>query len=493
LLGLLVEMLLALLGLGVLSRPARELRLLAITGVSLALRFAVGMALYLVSLYHLPIFRGLQTPGGFWTFSIDASTYNGYAHQVAAFLSGGGTFPVFDELVAPTAWFFGWVYWLFGAGPPQGLLANAALASACAPLAFYAGRFLRWPTERALIAAFLVGFWPSTFAWSGQVMKDPLQWFAVLCIVAGAAAFLRPQLDWRTFASAVAFLVAGELIASRVRSYLTPIWLVVLLVGAACFVIANRQRPRYASGRAALFVSLLTLVNIPSYSAYLSAADFARPMLAAVPGSTLASGQRRSPANPSTLVSSLPPSQVYSPDQCAPAFPLLYEREGFVAWGGATLTGGNLVSCEDVLRFVPKALELIFLAPVPTDWLQPGETTGVGRQLAALDAVVLWLLVPGLAVGALASFARPTPMRVALCLYVVLVALTMGIAVANFGTLFRLRMQVLLPAVLIAVDGWSIIRAWVASHAKHRASPQQVVKSETSQLVDRAGMQTLAQ
>jgi hypothetical protein len=31
--------------------------------------------------------------------------------------------------------------------------------------------------------------------------------------------------------------------------------------------------------------------------------------------------------------------------------------------------------------------------------------------------------------------------------------------VTNFGTLFRIRLQVVLPAALLAVDGWSILLA----------------------------------
>src|SRR5689334_14279998 len=95
-------------------RPSREVPLYVLTAAALIARLAVGMGLYLISLWELPLFRDLQMAGGFWKFAIDAITYDIQARQVATYLAGQGELS--GEL-DPLVWFFGRIYSLFGAGP----------------------------------------------------------------------------------------------------------------------------------------------------------------------------------------------------------------------------------------------------------------------------------------------------------------------------------------------------------------------------------------
>ncbi|MGH2363224.1 MAG: hypothetical protein ACRDHX_01060, partial [Chloroflexota bacterium] len=163
-----------------------------------------------------------------------------------------------------------------------------------------------------------------------------------------------------------------------------------------------------------------------------------------------------------------PPTVRLTSNPCAILRPLLDARTGFDNSGGASLIDSTLQfhSCLEVLAYAPRALELTFLNPTPNLWLHPGGSTGAARYLSALDALLLWLLLPGLTVGVVHAVVRPTAMRIALAVFVVLLGFALGFAVSNFGTLFRLRLEVILPATILAVEGWALILAWLAARLR---------------------------
>ncbi|MHB8620075.1 MAG: hypothetical protein ACYDAG_10995 [Chloroflexota bacterium] len=134
--------------------------------------------------------------------------------------------------------------------------------------------------------------------------------------------------------------------------------------------------------------------------------------------------------------------------------------------------GQKFPTCSAVFAYAPRAFALTFLDPTPRQWFQPGGSTGDARYLAAVDAVMLWLVLPGLLVGLLHAIYRPKAVRVALAVYVVVLGFALGFAVTNFGTLFRLRLEVILPAVILAADGWALLLGWVGPAGLRRFSPR---------------------
>jgi hypothetical protein len=108
----------------------------------------------------------------------------------------------------------------------------------------------------------------------------------------------------------------------------------------------------------------------------------------------------------------------------------------------------------------------------PTSGLRSGSTTGIWRQLAALDAMVMWLILSGWLVASLRAIVRPAPLRLALLVYVGLAGLSVAIAVANVGTPYRLSLQVLFPAVLPATEGWAFLRARALARQMRAVAPR---------------------
>jgi len=156
-------------------RTSRHQQLARVVLLSYSVRVALGIVLYVVSLWKWPILRSLQVDHGFWSFGPDCGVYHYFGQQIADAWRKGIELPdtVFGfEYFALVAA----VYRLLGPHPLFPIVVNCALAAGTGLLAYLISR--RFLEERAaIVSAALVGFWPSTFIWSAQLLKDPLSWF----------------------------------------------------------------------------------------------------------------------------------------------------------------------------------------------------------------------------------------------------------------------------------------------------------------------------
>src|SRR5712691_7937532 len=84
----LLELLLVGGALGLLAASTRSRPVLAITGLSFGLRLLIGQGMFLVSLFGLPIARGLQRPGGFWALAPDAAVFDAESRLASSMLIG---------------------------------------------------------------------------------------------------------------------------------------------------------------------------------------------------------------------------------------------------------------------------------------------------------------------------------------------------------------------------------------------------------------------
>jgi len=573
----------------------RLVRLLTMS--SFVLRVAIGQALFLISTLHLPIAATQQIGGGFWAFALDAKGYDEEARQVMQFLLRRGSLP---NIVHGFAWFPGVVYTVFGATPSSMLLLNAAMSAAVIPLVWSIALHVGKQRSSALLAAAAVGFWPSSFAWSSQLLKDPLQWLCLFIVLASLSVLLSSLLgnpvDRQKYRLATFGFLAGGLILAAIRGdYETPMLALVTIAALALTVIQRALRggaipfrsvsgvlllmfagavptmvpsvraklaPYFAPPPPKLVVSteaaatgdsvtvswtgdrnagprdqiglfpqrgvdsslisweFLSCSQVPGYFAESGSCPFTLPPDSGVyefrlrlnsDGDVIAIsapvvvGAPAKPALPSIAVATPSPlistvlravaesnEQPTEPAAVAPdASPhpagsgvepsgqgvrnaargcpvlgrLVSARAGFVGSGGGSQIDPDLEfrGCTDVLAYMPRAWELTFLAPLPTDWLQPGSTVGSIRFAASIDAVLQWVLLPGLLVGAALVLKHPSGIGVALLIYVAILSFALGFAVSNFGTLFRLRLQVILPACIVAAHG-SVQLAQMCAH-----------------------------
>jgi len=139
-------------------------------------------------------------------------------------------------------------------------------------------------------------------------------------------------------------------------------------------------------------------------------------------------------------------------------------RSGFARTGGRSAVDADveLVGYGDMLRYLPRAVANVLFAPYPSQWLDRGGSTGPFKALSAMEAVLLYVLIIPLVVGLGIIVARGSPDALYLAVFVTTMVVLLGLVVTNVGTLFRLRLESLLP--LFAAGGLGC--AWLVSRRR---------------------------
>ena len=394
------------------------------------LRCALAVLLFIVSAYQLPVLENLQLGQGFWAFAPDSRTYHLHAVEIADALRAGTEIPpLFDTSGEPVSsprdffLFTAFLYRVLGAHALYVPLLNAVFWSAVSILSYGLARRLNGH-EAGLIAALLVSFWPSTYIWSSQILKDSLVIFLLVSAFVLVTSFWNGRRRKGVAAlvplALVVFLLAG------LRYYLVPIF--VVAIGAAVLAAAcRRQGAQVARGcilmalLAAAFVLARSVDPISFFSP--SRSSFSEPADA---------GQLRKPGIDSVV-------GILGLDQLT-----RQDKLGLRGFGG-------------LMASVPLGVARAMFAPFPWDWFSPPGDTGAFRKIAGIEVALLIALAPFFAI-AMVNAARFGSSEVWLFLaYVGVLATALGVSVQNLptlgdyvdGILFRLRLQFVVPMFIL--------------------------------------------
>jgi hypothetical protein len=112
----------------------------------------------------------------------------------------------------------------------------------------------------------------------------------------------------------------------------------------------------------------------------------------------------------------------------------------------------QLTSTADVVRYLPRAAAIGFLAPFPNMWLANGSQVGSsGRMLSGLETMAMYV-VEGLAIVGVWHGRRRFSVWL-LCTTVLVGMITLGLVVVNVGALYRLRYIFLILLIVLASEG----------------------------------------
>jgi Dolichyl-phosphate-mannose-protein mannosyltransferase len=141
-------------------------------------------------------------------------------------------------------------------------------------------------------------------------------------------------------------------------------------------------------------------------------------------------------------------------------------RRGFATTGGGSATDSEVGfdGYLGILRYMPRGLGNTLLAPYPWQWFDARGSTGPFKALSALEAVLMYVLIVPLLVGLGIVVVRGSPHGWFLATFVATLTLLLGLVVGNIGTLFRLRLETLLPLFTTAGVG----SAWLGAHLPRR-------------------------
>ena len=132
-----------------------------------------------------------------------------------------------------------------------------------------------------------------------------------------------------------------------------------------------------------------------------------------------------------------------------------FRRQGFILSRGHSLmdSGVEITDLQQLITYLPRALLIGVLAPFPWQWFDTKGSTGVMRTLAGIEMLCLYFLFPGILVSIWHMVKQGNAAGFFLLTFTLLLAMGLSLVVANLGTLFRLRLQFLLPLLMLAPAG----------------------------------------
>ena len=475
---------------------------------SYLLKIVLTAVLYYASFYHWPILSQYQGEPGFWVFGEDAVAQHFLGRHVFYAWTGVAPFPNIEIRNLSFIVYVGFVYFLLGVHPLNVAFLNAWYGTAIIAAGIVMMR--RWGVSASSmrLGVALLAFWPSLIFWSTQLMKDPICLTLImlgLCALvvmtdsrvrSGPALLVLPTgLGVLTFLLVLirdqtglvfgltAMGTAGFLALGAMRNRAWPFLLRSLLsvvMVAAGFAVSKRtdllQLAQHSPtpppiARTAQQSSPLRLQEQPMRVEPSAPVQPPEP-----PPHAQASGTPSAPMSPTisrTLITHMTPSEPPSKLQettlprtqqgglrrwirgmfISPASTraLYAARRGFISSGGYSLIDPDILFDNplEALAYLPRGLSIALLSPFPRQWFDTGGRTGVFRIGSMVEVLLIYLLVFAF-FGRMREARKYLGIRTGVVLvFVALTAIPMSLTVANLGTLFRLRLQFLIPLLLL--------------------------------------------
>jgi hypothetical protein len=299
------------------------------------------------------------------------------------------------------------------------------------------------------LAATVVALWPSFLLHTTQLLKDPLFIVAALALVAACARLLSGSLSWA--GGVRAGTAGGGSVAAiwLIRSEMWPVALAVILIAAPLVAVRRLREAGLPAGCTAGTVLLVALAlcvpfavepyRNPSTDSPAGRAIDLPPVTPECERRLAAARLDGQHAAPFTrLRARVVRSRVMA--TCAPAA------------GSNVDADVELNSFGDFALYLPRAVAVGFLAPMPRMWLASGAQVGAaGRVLGGTEMMLTYLLELAALGGGWAQRGRLTAWLLALSCAAGTTAL--GLAVPNIGTLYRLRYAFWMLLVVLAAGG----------------------------------------
>ena len=327
----------------------------------------------------------------------DSFHYDETARAIVHHWTHGLPFPFVPHGKEGFYYMLGGLYWLFGFHTAAGLAVNATLAAALVPIMSDATYRLFGP-RAARYVPYLVVLLPGMFLWTSQLMRE-----AGILFLLAAALNCAIRLVERLAPAPLILLIASLILAFTFRGWVALIVAAGLVVGLA---VGHRQLVAgLGTGLSTLVIAgVVMLASGLGYSGYKTAVDV-----------------------------DLQQANVVRKD-------LAYSgRTGYEAEVDISTT-------EGALRYLPRGIVNFVGGPFP--W-----TIKEARQLPFVpDMVIWWMLLPALWSGFRMAGDLIGRRRWLIVLPAVGVVLFMSLALGNFGTVVRERLQVIVLVVpLIAL------------------------------------------
>jgi len=304
------------------------------------------------------------------------------------------------------------------------------------------------------IASLTVALWPSFVLHTTQLLKDPLFNLGMLALIFVMMHFLKGKSSWREafLNGTVGALIAGML--WKARSDLGALLVATILLGTLMLVVRQFQLRRVLVSNIAGMALLITLT---------AAAIVLLPIY------RNADNPRVKEAESKAVGKTAVPKPVVRWWQVPAKIGIV--RQAFaVKYPDAKSnidTDVKLGTNADLVRYLPRAMEIGLFAPFPDMWLERGGNVGQsGRMLGGLETLFMYA-VECLAVVGLWKGRRQLSVWL-LASIAAMGTIALGLAVVNVGTLYRLRYPFLILLIILAAGGITNFLNWFMKSPRPR-------------------------
>ncbi len=315
----------------------------------------------------------------------------------------------------------------------------------------------------AWLATLIVAVWPSFVLHGTQFLRDPLILIALLTLITLLVLILKENLNW---CFVLACIVAGAVAIYLVWHTRPEMWMVITAIIFVCALLFLIKIAVTRKIVAANLLAMASLAALPIVMPRPSAGVVSQPLFSAVGREALATPEAlttpAAEAIPGARTSAAGLSSIWGRVAIARARFVLHGR------GAGSVIDETVFfnSPGELVRYVPRALEIGYFAPFPSLWFTSGRNVGtVGRILGGVEMAVTYLF------EALACFfvwqTRRRFSSWVLVLATVIGMLALGLVVTNVGTLYRMRYPFWILIVIMAA---SVIASkcfgWLSSERK---------------------------
>ncbi len=299
-----------------------------------------------------------------------------------------------------------------------------------------------------LLAAAIVGLWPTLVLHTTQLLRDPLLILAVLVFVWSIVEVFQPNLSWRRGLLLGLAAVAAIVCIRIVR---LPMWFVLVagvVTGITLLTLAAIKRKRVVLG-AAIFAVLV------------AAAIFITPRFSFRNQQELRAERIIMPE----AIQKLPLQDQIAARREAWKYKLDSDGNIVVAEDGSRIDAEVRMSTfKDIVRHVPRGIVVGLFAPFPNMWIRAGNQVGYGgRILSGFETILTYVI------ECLALFGWWGGRRLLstwfLMLFSAFGVVGLGLVVTNIGALYRLRYPFWVVLVIVGAGGITFLIRVLCSHS----------------------------
>jgi hypothetical protein len=321
-------------------------------------------------------------------------------------------------------------------------------------LVFKLGREI-FDRRAALLAATIVGLWPSLLLHTTQLLRDPLLLVMVLILFLAMTRGLKRDYPLHR-GVLMGFLAALAIVLIRIVRL--PMWdLTGAMVGLfAVFLLTRSLHDRRVLigniGLAA--ITIAAFVITPHFQSAFQNQQHTTARRRILPEQiqTLPLGEQIGLRRTGFALEASDPDGMKS------------------APGSVIDPDVHLNGYKDIIRYLPRAAAIGFFAPFPNMWLNSGTEVGVsGRILSGLETLLTYAIECFALIGLWG--ARKQLGAWLLFTIVALGAVALGLVVNNIGALYRLRYSFWILIVVLSAGGMMRLRGQQSSSAVGAVSP----------------------